>query len=148
MRRIITWILIIGVLGAAGWWGYGYYQAQQMAAIEAEAAAVAAQEQEQEQVIWASGKLTPALWAGLGPAAPGTVAAIHVASGDWVAAGDLLLELNNEILQGQVAVAEAAVQEAEAALARLKAGATAAELAAARAGVETAKAQVAMAGAT
>jgi multidrug efflux pump subunit AcrA (membrane-fusion protein) len=86
MRRIITWVLILAVLGAAGWYGYNYYTAQQTAAaLEAEAAAAAAQEQELEQVIWASGKLTPVSWASLGPATSGAVAAIHVASGDWVA---------------------------------------------------------------
>ena len=147
MRRIITWVLILAVLGAAGWYGYNYYIAEQAAALEAEAAATAAQEQELEQVIWASGKLTPASWASLGPATPGAVAAIHVASGDWVEADELLLELENDVLQGQVTVAEAAVREAEAALSKLKAGATPAEIAAAEAAVATAKAQVAVAGA-
>jgi multidrug efflux pump subunit AcrA (membrane-fusion protein) len=139
MRRIITWVLILAVLGAAGWYGYNYYTAEQAAALEAEAAAAAAQEQELEQVIWASGKLTPASWASLGPATPGAVAAIHVANGDWVEAGELLLELENDVLQGQVTVAEAAVREAEAALSKLKAGATLAEIAAAEAAVATAK---------
>ena len=147
MRRIITWLLIIGVLGAAGWWGYTTYLAQQQQAQEAEAAAAAAQADELEQIIWASGKLAPITWAGLSPAAGGVVGAIHVESGAWAAAGDILLEVENEVLQGQVAVAAAAVQEAEAALAKLKAGATDAEIAAARAAVESAKAQVAVAGA-
>ena len=121
MRRIITWVLLLGVASAAAWWGYTYYTEQQTAAQEAATAAAAAQTEELEQVIWASGKLTPLVWANLGPATPGTVAAIHVASGDAVAAGDLLLELENDVLQGQLAVAEAAVREAEAALARLEA---------------------------
>jgi multidrug efflux pump subunit AcrA (membrane-fusion protein) len=66
------------------------------------------------------------------PGDTGAVAAIHVANGDWVEAGELLLELENDVLQGQVTVAEAAVREAEAALSKLKAGATLAEIAAAR----------------
>ncbi|MFN3335600.1 MAG: biotin/lipoyl-binding protein, partial [Caldilinea sp.] len=147
MRRIVTWVLIIGVLAAAGWWGYGYYQEQQNAAQEAELMAAAALEQEVEQVIWASGKLTPVIWAGLGPTTAGAVAAIHVNTGDWVEAGDVLLELDNSVLRGQVTVAEAAVAEAEAALAKIKAGASAAEIAAAQATVEAARAQVAVAGA-
>lgn len=147
MRRVITWGLILAVLGAAGWYGYNYYTAQQTATSEAEAAAAAAQEQDLEQVIWASGKLTPIFWATLSPATSGAVAAIHVVSGDQVAAGELLLELDNDVLQGQVSVAEAAVREAEAALRKLKAGATPAEIAAAEAVVEAAKAQVAVAGA-
>src|SRR5512147_1632545 len=105
MRRIITWVLIIGVAGAAAWWGYNYYTEQQTAAQEVEAAAAAAQAEDLEQVIWASGKLTPVTWATLGPATPGTVAVIHVQRGDWVKTGDLLLELDNGVLQGQVAAA-------------------------------------------
>lgn len=147
MRRVITWVLVIAVLAAVGWWGYTYYLEQQAATLEAEAAAAAALEQTPEQVIWASGKLTPVTWASLGPATSGTVTAVHVASGDWVAAGDLLLEMENSVLQGQVAVAEAAVQEATAALAKLKAGATPAEIAAVQAAVAAARAQVAVAGA-
>lgn len=147
MRRILIWTLVIAAVGAAGWYGYNYYMAQQAATLDAEAAAAAAQEEDLTQVIWASGKLTPVSWASLGPAASGTVAAIHVASGEEVAAGALLLELENSVLQGQVAVAEAAVREAEAALVKLRAGATDAEIAAAQAAVEMAKAQVAVAGA-
>ena len=147
MRRIVTWMLIIGVLAAAGWWGYGYYQEQQDAAQETELMAAAALEQGVEQVIWASGKLTPVTWAGLGPTTAGAVAAIHVHTGDWVEAGDVLLELENSVLRGQVTVAEAAVAEAEAALAKIKAGASAAEIAAAQAAVEAARAQVAVVGA-
>ena len=147
MRRIIMILLIIGGVGAAGWWGYTYYTDQQAAEQQAAEAAAAAEQQEQEQVIWASGKLTPVSWANVGPATPGSVAAIHVESGDWVSAGDGLLELENAVLQGQVAAAEAAVSEAQAALAKLKAGATAADIAAGEAAVAAAKAQVAVAGA-
>ncbi|MCB0133926.1 MAG: biotin/lipoyl-binding protein, partial [Caldilineaceae bacterium] len=118
MRRIIIILLIIGGVSAAGWWGYNYYTEQQAAKEQAAVAAAAAAEQELEQVIWASGKLTPVSWANVGPATSGTVAAIHVESGDWVSAGDLLLDLEHGVLQGQVAAAEAAVSEALAALAK------------------------------
>ena len=147
MRRILIALLIAGAVGAVGWWGYNYYTNEQAAEQEAEAAAAAAVQQEQEQIIWASGKLTPVSWANVGPAAAGPVAVIHVESGDWVRAGDVLLELENGVLQGQVAAAEAAVSEATAALAKLKAGATAADIAQAEAAVAAARAQVAVAGA-
>jgi len=147
MRRILIALLIAGAVGAVGWWGYNYYTNEQAAEQEAEAAAAAAVQQEQEQIIWASGKLTPVSWANVGPAAAGPVAAVHVESGDWVHAGGVLLELENGVLQGQVAAAEAAVSEATAALAKLKAGATAADIAQAEAAVAAARAQVAVAGA-
>ncbi|MEZ4673975.1 MAG: efflux RND transporter periplasmic adaptor subunit [Caldilineaceae bacterium] len=84
-------------------------------------------------------------WAGLSPAVSGLVSQIHVAEGDWVEAGQLLLELDTPVVQSQVAIAEAAVAEAEAALTKLQAGATAAEVAAARAQVAVAEANVALA---
>ncbi len=100
---------------------------------------------EQENVIWASGKLLPVRWAALSPAAAGTVKAIHVSEGEQVEAGRLLVELDDSILQSQVAVAAAAVTEAEAARARQLAGATPSDLAAAQADVDAAGAAVAQA---
>lgn len=98
-----------------------------------------------EAVIWASGKLLPARWAGLSPAANGTLRVLHVAEGDRVEQGAVLAELDNAILQSQVDVARAAVAEAEAARDKLLAGATAAELAQARAEVAAAQAALAQA---
>ena len=145
MKRWIVIGLIVAVLGGAGYWAYGQYQAQQLAAAAAQAAAEEQAAGDLEQVIWASGKLQPVTWAGLAPAGGGAVQAIYVVEGDQVAAGDLLLELDNGVLQSQVEVAQAAVVEAQAALQKLLAGPAAADIAAAEAALEAAKAQVAMA---
>ncbi len=142
MTRWIVIILILAVVGGGGWWGYREYTAQQSAEAEAQAAAEAAQTEDLEQVIWASGKLQPLVWAGLAPSGVGTVQKIYVQDGDSVEAGDLLLELENVVLQSQVTVAEAALVEARTALDKLLAGATRADIAAAEAAVESAKAQV------
>jgi multidrug efflux pump subunit AcrA (membrane-fusion protein) len=98
-----------------------------------------------ENVIWASGKLLPAQWAALSPATGGTVKAIYAAEGDRVEAGALLAELDNGVLQSQVEAAAATVAEAEAARAKLIAGATPADLAAAEADVRAAEGAVAQA---
>jgi multidrug resistance efflux pump len=108
----------------------------------------AAQPASQENVIWASGKLLPARWAGLSPAASGTLRALNASEGDKVEAGVVLVELDNGILQSQVEVARAAVAEAEAAQAKLLAGATAAELAQAQADLLAAQSGVTQAQAT
>jgi multidrug efflux pump subunit AcrA (membrane-fusion protein) len=105
----------------------------------------AVQSASQENVIWASGKLLPARWAGLSPAASGALRALHVAEGDQVAAGAVLAEVDNGILQSQVEVARAAVAEAEAARNKLLAGATPTELAQAQADVLAAQSGVAQA---
>lgn len=105
----------------------------------------AVQSASQENVIWASGKLLPARWAGLSPAASGALRALNVAEGDQVAAGAVLAEVDNGILQSQVEVARAAVAEAEAARNKLLAGATPTELAQAQADVLAAQSGVAQA---
>jgi HlyD family secretion protein len=135
-------MLILAVIGGVGYWAYGQYQAQQEAEMAAQAAAELQETADLEQVIWASGKLQPVVWAGLAPVGSGTVQKIYVEEGAAVKAGDLLLELENTVLQSQVAVADAALVEAQTALAKLRAGATDAEVAAAEAAVEAAKAQV------
>jgi HlyD family secretion protein len=145
MRRILI-ILGVILLGAGGWWGYTAYRASQTAQQAAQDAATEqAAQTELENVIWASGKLEPAVWATLSPAASGTVSQIHVIEGDWVEADQLLVELENSGQQSQVVMAEAAVAEAQAALDNLLADPTSAELAAAQAELATAQANVALA---
>jgi multidrug efflux pump subunit AcrA (membrane-fusion protein) len=147
MKRVIIIVGAIIVLGAAGWWGYRAYQQQQAAAQQAslDAAAQAQAVAELEKVIWASGKLQPLRWAGLSPAVAGRVSAIHVAEGEWVETGQLLLEVENSVLQSEVAVAAAALSEAEAARDKLLAGATEYEISRAQAQVDAAQANVALA---
>lgn len=144
MRRIITIIIGFAVIAAAGW-GYLRYQQAQEAARQAAAIEAAAATDDLANVIWASGKLTPVTWAGLSPATTGVVNRIHVREGDWVEAGQLLVDLDNGVAQSQVTMAEAALAEAEAALTKLKTGATDAEIAAAQAQGAAAEASVALA---
>ncbi len=142
MRRILVIGVIVAVVAVAGW-AYMTYGTQPAAAPAEPADAEAADEL--ENIIWASGTLEPVTWVGLSPALTGIVRRVYVAEGDRVAAGDLLLELDNELLSSQVESAAASVAEAEAALAKLRAGATAAEIAAAEAEVASAAAAVALA---
>ena len=107
-----------------------------------------AQPQAQDNVIWASGKLLPARWAGLSPGVSGTLRTLHVAEGDAVEAGAVLADLDNGILQSQVEVAKAAVVEAEAARSKLVAGVAPTELAQAQADIAAAQGTVAQAQAT
>lgn len=144
MKRTVVIIVVIVAIALGGWWAYNEFVARPEPTVEQtdqeEAAAQAL-----ENVIWASGKLLPRQWAGLSPSVGGAVAAIHVQEGDWVDAGELLLELDNAVLKSQVEVAKAALAEAEAARDKLLAGATPAEIEAARADVAAAEAAVALA---
>lgn len=141
MKRVLIVLALIAVL-AGGWWAYANVVAPQREATPPTAETPTA---DLENVIWASGKLVPTQWAALSPAATGTVRAVHMAEGDQVEAGTLLVELESGILQSQVEVAAAALAEAEAARDKVLAGATPAQLDGARADVATAQANVALA---
>lgn len=139
-RFVIIAAIILAVV--AGWWAYETYIAP---AAEPETPTNAESIDEMANVIWASGNLEPEVWAGLSPATSGVVNRIHIVEGQWVEAGDVLVDLQNEVLNSEVATAQAAVAEAEAALASLRAAATTAEVAASQARVADAEAQVALA---
>ena len=150
MRKLIIALLIVAVLVVGGWFGYTTYYGNSPAQVltqpsqpaQQASAPVVSVASNGESVIWASGDLVPAQWAGLSPEAGGRIAMIHVMEGDVVAAGDLLVELDNGILQSQVDIATAAVAEAEAAQAKLLAGATDAQIAGAQAQLAAAQASL------
>jgi HlyD family secretion protein len=144
MKRVIVILIVVAVVGAGGWWALQQFEAQQ-AAQQSAADDDTDVLEELNNIIWASGKLEPVTWAALNPINPGLVNAIHVAQGDWVEAGTVLMELDDAISRGEVQRAAAAVVEAEAALAKLLAGASKAEIAAAEAQVALAQAQISMA---
>jgi HlyD family secretion protein len=149
MKRTVLILAVVAVLALGGWWGYGKYVASSGAAPAAQSGTAGPTPQTgtspNGNFISASGKLTPARWAELSPTTAGAVTALHAAEGDIIEAGALLVELNNDVLKSQVAVAEAAVAEVEAARAQLLAGATPAEIAAAEADVAAAQGGVAQA---
>ncbi len=140
MKR--TWIIVavIVVVLAGGYFAYRAYQSR-----NAPTPVQKETETLQDNVIWASGKLVPVRWAAVSPMSAGTVKTVHVVEGDRVEPGDLLVELDNGVLLGQVETAEAALAEAEAARAKLLAGATPEEIAAATAEIAAADGALAQA---
>src|SRR5512135_602450 len=108
MKRV--WLIAaLALVVGLGLWGARTWAGQQQEA--AGAAGAQATPTAGENVIWASGKLVPARWAGLSPAANGTVAAVRVAEGDQVERSAVLLELDNAAVQRQVEAAAAALGE-------------------------------------
>ena len=151
MKRV--WILLgLVILLGAGAWAYVTFvdpsllpQNAGSSSETAEADAIEEAGAELESVIWASGKLLPTTWANLASLQGGIVQTLHVKEGDWVEAGEMLVQLDNPAAESQVKVAAATLAEAEAAHAKLLSGASEAEIAAAEAGVATAEAQVSLA---
>lgn len=93
-------------------------------------------------MVKASGEIIPAQRASLGFPVGGRVQKIHVAEGDIVHAGDVLITLETAQLEAQAAGAKAALAAAQAQLAQLKAGARPGEITAAEQAVEQADAAV------
>ena len=151
MKRV--WIILgLVVLLAAGGWAYVTFvdpsllpQNASSSDETAEAEAIEEAGAELDSVIWASGKLLPTAWANLAPLQGGIVQPLLVKEGDWVEAGEMLVQLDSPAAQSNVAVAAATVVEAEAAHAKLLSGASEADIAATEAGVATARAQVSLA---
>jgi HlyD family secretion protein len=131
-QLFIALIIALTAGACSGWQAGGRQPAETPGAQEGTAGT--------EGVVWASGKLVPERWAGLSPAIAGRVRAVHVSEGETVKAGQLLVELEDDVLQSQVESASAALAEAEAALDKLLAGPTAAQVAAARADLAGARA--------
>jgi HlyD family secretion protein len=112
---------------------------QQEVAVEPTTAAPA---QAQERAVIAKGVVTPLQHAALSMAAGGVVSEILVKEGEPVEMGQVILRLQSERQQAAVAEADAAVATANAQLALLKAGSPRQSVAAAQAGVDAAKARV------
>lgn len=92
--------------------------------------------------VTASGKVMPVHEVDLSFTLPGRIQAVAVTRGDQVQAGDALVTLETDLLEANVAQAEAALAEAHARLALLKAGPRPGEIAAAEAQLEAARAAV------
>jgi len=143
MKRAALILAVLVVVGFVGYLGWQTLAAREQAGAPATPGPdVDAGADANADVIWASGKLTPATWTGLSTASSGAVKTVHVVEGDRVEAGDLLLELNSAALQSQIEVARAALREAEAASDRLLAPATDEQVAEAEAAVALARANV------
>jgi HlyD family secretion protein len=151
MKKVWIALGLIAILVAGGWVYVTYVdpsilpQQSESANETAEAEAAENAAEDLESVIWASGKLLPTAWANLAPLQGGVVQTLPVKEGDWVEAGEVLVQLDNPTARSQVEIAAAAVSEDEAAHAKLLAGASEAEIAAAEAGVALAEAQVSLA---
>lgn len=141
------WIVlgIVTALVVIGWWVFANQSGGSTSGSGPAAEGTVTAQEVPDNVIWASGTLRPVTWAALSPATGGTVQTVHVAEGDMVQAGDVLVDLDNGVLQSQVDAATAALAEAEAARDKVLAGATAAQLAAAQADLAAAQAGLAQA---
>ncbi|MBI1800180.1 MAG: efflux RND transporter periplasmic adaptor subunit [Chloroflexi bacterium] len=141
MIRILTGILIVIILAAAGYAGYTQVLAPRPPA--ATPAPAAAKSAEETGVVSAKGFVAPKRQARLAFKAPGRIQQILVGEGESVREGQALARLDDKDAKQRIAQAEAALASARAQLERVKAGPRAEEIAVAQANVGAARARLA-----
>ncbi|GIK37120.1 MAG: RND transporter [Chloroflexota bacterium] len=138
MRRISTLLVLLVVLGAAGFLGYRWLNNPGQASATG-LQTVPVQRGNLVATVSAAGNI--AVKAETAPAfrTTGRVKAVHVQLGSRVEAGAVLMELDTTDLELEAAKARLSLATAQAKLADLKAGPTAAAVAAAQANLESAR---------
>ncbi|HIQ04640.1 MAG TPA: HlyD family efflux transporter periplasmic adaptor subunit [Anaerolineae bacterium] len=142
MKRFLTILIVVLILGGTGWLAWQWAQAhpdqvqQFLAELELTQAKITA------SGLTASGTIEAEM-VDVTSELGGRIVALYVDEGDQVAAGQLLVQLDDTLLRAQLAQAEAAVALAQAQLDLLKAGARPEAIRQAEAQVEQARASVA-----
>ena len=112
--------LAVVFVGGAGYMGFSVAAPQQQATAAATPVTVAVTRGDVKQTATAPGEL---LWTGainLSLGAGGQIAEVYVRPGDWVEAGDVLIQLKDDALQRAVAQAELGLGQAQLRLGQLQ----------------------------
>ena len=138
-RNWIILIVVVFAVGSAGWWYVG--QRPDLLRDWQGRLGIAPQEKG-----WGASGFVEADQVAIAPEIPGRIATLPFGEGDEVHKGDLILKLEDDLLEVQVEAARAKLEEAQATLARVEAGArkeamdkAAAQLALAQAARDAAK---------
>jgi HlyD family secretion protein len=144
MRRILTSLIVLGLLGGAGWAVYQFYWLPRQAAQQEPAYEVTAVARGSiASTVSATGNIEPAAQVALSFRSAGRVDKVLVTAGQPVAAGQLLAELETTDLALAIAQARISLEISEAQLAKLETPPDPSDIAAAQAAVEVAQASVA-----
>lgn len=116
---LVKWLVVVAVLGGAGYAGYRYWNQPAAAPVEFRSATVA--RGDVQQSVSANGSLTPVRMVEVGSQISGTITDIKVDYNSRVKAGDLLAQIDPATYERALGQSEAELANAEAAreLARL-----------------------------
>lgn len=143
VRQPTPWILGLVLAGTLGVGGTTYWAIQNRnAAPDISTMTVPVESQSLTVRVTASGTVQPIQTVNLSPKTQGILAELYVEQGDRVQQGQLIARMENDTLEASLMQAKARVAQAEARLARLRAGDRPEELAQEQAAVERAEAQV------
>ncbi len=140
MRKIVVGLVIILILGGAGFFGYNAYAGS---AAKATPAAPAVQVKAASNIVTAEGNVVPAKHANLAFKTGGRIVELPVHEGDTIKAGAVLARLDDTTIKAQVAQAETALTVSQKQLAQLRVGGTATDRKAAQGALTSARATLA-----
>ncbi len=110
---LVKWLVIVAVLGGAGYAGYRYWNQPAAAPVEFRSATVA--RGDVQQSVSANGSLTPVRMVEVGSQISGTITDIKVDYNSRVKAGDLLAQIDPATYERALGQSEAELANAEAA---------------------------------
>ena len=119
MKTVIKSILalvLLSAIGGGGYYGYYTWQKRDAAGADNKYRAVPARMGDVTQSVSANGTLNPVVLVNVGTQVSGIVKALRADFNDFVKAGQVLLELDPDLLQSQVRQTEAGLANARAAL--------------------------------
>ncbi len=125
-RRVVGLVVILVVVGGV-WGGYWYYGHNPDVLIQAQLKFGVISEAEARGMSAASG-IIEADEVSVTTEMGGRVAQVLANEGDLVQGGDIVIRLDDDLLQAQIAQSEAAVEAAQATLAQVRAGVPEAEI--------------------
>jgi len=138
MRKLFIVVIVLAILGAAGYFGYRQVQARQ-AAQKPTYETVTVTRGDISATVSATGAVLPEREVGLAFSATGTIALVNVEVGQEVDAGEVLASLDTTDLELAVRQAEIGLAQAQAQLRQLQEDPNPVDLAAAQAAVDSAQ---------
>lgn len=139
MRKLLTIVLVLVLLGTGAYFGYREYQRRQAEANAPSYESVSVSRGDISATVSATGLVLPEREVNVAFSAAGTVADVNVEVGQAVKAGDVLASLDTADLALAVKQADVGVRQAQAQLQQLQEGANTADVVAAEAALASAQ---------
>lgn len=137
-----VWLLAAGILGTGGYFAYDQYTTSQRRETRRRVQTVTVERVDTAIAISANGTVQPAQSVNVSPKSSGVLKQLLVKEGDRVVTGQVLAQMDDSNLQGQLLQAQAQVANAQANLNKLESGNRPQEIAQAQAQLAAAQANL------
>lgn len=137
-----VWLLTAGILGTGGYFAYNQYTASQRQEARRRVQTVTVDRVDTAITISANGTVQPAQSVNVSPKSSGVLKQLLVKEGDRVVTGQVLAQMDDSNLQGQLLQAQAQIATAQANLNKLESGNRPQEIAQAQAQLAAAEANL------